>query len=136
MERIVNITQGRQHQNNPTEILRQYAVHLSSIRRRGWFSRPFYEIMSDALVWRNETTASTPTRLVGALRPLFHHRTGLILGEQWRFAEEWQLGLRLFPHWVGFHPSRCRPSRRLAEIYRASKADFQRDLDQLERGQR
>src|SRR4051812_39659327 len=103
-------------------MLQQYATHLDSIRGRRWFARPFHDVMSDALVWPGETTRSTPVRLIWALRPLFHHRTGLILGEQWRFAEEWQFGLSLFPRWVGFHPSRCQPSSRLAQIYRAGAA--------------
>jgi hypothetical protein len=118
-------------QSNPTEMLHQYAEHLDSLRTRRCFARPFYEVMSDSLVWPGETAKSTPTRLIWALRPLFHHRTGLILGEHWRFADEWQLGLRLFPHWVGFHPSRCSVSPRLARIYRAGTAALKRDLDKL-----
>jgi len=118
--------------NNPIEILREYAEHLDSIRRRRWFARPFYEIMSGALIWPGETVASTLTRLIWSLRFLFHHRTGLIPDENWRFADEWKLGRRLFPHWVGFHPSRCQPSPRLAQIYRAGATRFQRELDELQ----
>jgi hypothetical protein len=113
-------------------MLQQYAGHLNSIRWRRWFARPFYEVMSDAIVWTGETNKVTPVRLIWALRPVFHYRTGLILGEQRRFPDEWQLGLKLFPRWVGFHPSHCRPSPRLAEIYRVGKAALQRDLEKLD----
>ncbi|WP_395743856.1 hypothetical protein [Prosthecobacter sp.] len=87
--------------------------------------------MSDALVWPDETPDATPVRLIWALRMLFHHRTGLILGERWRFADEWELGLRLFPHWVGFHPSRCSVSPRLARIYRAGAGRAEKGMNEL-----
>ncbi|WP_395752706.1 hypothetical protein [Prosthecobacter sp.] len=117
--------------SNPIEMLHKHGAHLNAIRTRRCFARPFYEIMSDALVWPDETTDTTPVRLIWSLRLLFHHRTGLILGESWRFADEWQLGLRLFPHWVGFHPSRCSVSPRLARIYRTGKTKSNKEIDEL-----
>lgn len=104
----------------PEETLRQWANHLDSIRQ-ATIAEPFVDCMSDALVWRDETNSSIPTRVIWALRFVFHHRTGLILGEQRPYADFWQLGREQFPHWVGFLPSRCGPSSRLAEIYRAAR---------------
>jgi len=77
--------------------------------------------MSDALMWTDETISSTPIEVIWALRFVRHYRTGLILGVARPHSEFWQLACDLFPHWVGFLPSRCELSPRLAEIYHASR---------------
>jgi hypothetical protein len=77
--------------------------------------------MSDAFVWPDETDTSTPIHVIWALRFVRHYRTGLILGVPRPYVEFWQLGRELFPHWVGFHSSRCELSSHLAEIYQAVK---------------
>ena len=105
----------------PDQVLREWAIHLDGIRKRRWFVRPFRDCMSDALVWRDETVGTTPVEVIWALRLLFHYRTGIIIGEPRPHGEFWQLGREIFPHWVGFHPSRCQFSLRLAEIYQCGK---------------
>ena len=112
----------------PDQTLREWAGHLDSIRTRRWFVRPFRDCMSDALVWPGETDRTTPVQVIWALRFLFHYRTGIIVGEQRPHGEFWQLGRELFPHWVGFHPSRCQLSSRLAEIYHSAQKKGSDDL--------
>jgi hypothetical protein len=105
---------------SPEDTLREWATHLDGIRTPG-SREPFVDAMSDALVWPDETDSSTPMEVIWALRFVRHYRTGLILGEARPHAEFWQLARELFPHWVGFLPSRCELSPRLAEIYHASR---------------
>ena len=115
----------------PDVILRCYAKHLDLLRRRKLFARPSYDCMADALVWPDETTFDTPTRLIWSLRFLTHHRMGFILGEDRPYGELWGLGRELFPNWVGFHTSRCRFSARLARFYRGHSSSFNSDLEEL-----
>ncbi len=105
----------------PEDTLRQWARHLDGIREPGVAAEPFVDVMSDALVWTDETISSTPTEVIWALRFVRHYRTGLILGVARPHSEFWQLARDLFPHWVGFLPSRCELSPRLAEIYNTSR---------------
>ena len=112
-------------------ILEHYAKHLDIICDLQPSAAPLFDGMSDALIWSDELTPTTPTKLIWSLRPLFYYRTGLILGASRSGAERWQLGCRLFPHWVGFHPSRCCPSPELSRIYQLGSAQFVRSLDDL-----
>jgi hypothetical protein len=107
--------------SQPPEVtLRLWAQHLDSITEQR-VTQPFSDVLADGLIWRDETIDSTPIEVIWSLRLLWHHRTGIIIGEQRRFADTWQLARELFPHWVGFHPDRCRPSAELAELYASSK---------------
>jgi len=115
----------------PDKTLREWSAHLNGIRQRRWFVHPFRDCMADALVWRDETDSTTPVEVIWALRFLFHYRTGIIIGERRRHGEYWHLGRALFPHWVGFHPSRCQLSSRLAKRYHAAKNE---GLDDLQTG--
>ena len=113
----------------PEETLRRYAKQLNSLRKRQRFARPSYDIFGDALFWPDEVPTSNPTDLLLALRGLFYHRTGLIICKKRGGAELWQLGLKLFPHWVGFHPSRRSP--RLATIYQGYASCLNRELEEM-----
>jgi hypothetical protein len=89
-----------------------------------------YCVMSDALIWSDETPEF---RVPGTfkdwhvLRFVFHYRTQLILGEPEQrdpdpdglarliFAESrdaWHEARRLFPEWPGFQPERFKPELR------------------------
>ena len=104
----------------PEKTLRLWAEHLDGITEPR-VVQPFRDILTDGLIWRDETIESTPTEVIWALRLVWHHRTGIIIGEQRRYADTWQLARELFPHWVGFHPDRCRPSAELIDLYVSSK---------------
>jgi hypothetical protein len=71
--------------------------------------------------------------LIGPVRRLYYHRTGLILGEDWGQGEFWRLGRELFPNWVGFHPTRCNRSDELARIYRAYSSNLKRELEEWDK---
>jgi hypothetical protein len=104
----------------PEQTLRLWAEHLDGITEPSSVE-PFVDIMTDGLVWRDETIDSTPFEVISCLRFVRHYRTGIIIGEQRRFTDIWQLARELFPLWVGFHPDRCRPSAELADLYARSK---------------
>jgi hypothetical protein len=118
---------------DPYRILAQYARHLNAIR---WprFGRPFYDLMSGALVWPDETRRGTPTEVKWALRALWAYRTSLMLNEpREELAEFWQYGLAHFPRWVGFRPRRPKPTRTLLDIYRRGDVGLRKCLRDLER---
>ena len=115
------------------ETLRLYAKRLDAQRRRKWFARPMYDLFGDALIWQDERISCDSIPLIGAIRNLTYYRTGLIIGEDRGSDELWRLGRELFPNWVGFHRSRCRPSARLARIYRAYASSLQRELDEWDK---
>lgn len=115
-------------------ILRQHARRLNARWWRWPLLMPTYHLFADALFWADEVAFWWKRgELEDALRFLWHYRTGLILGKARRGAQLWQFGKRLFPNWVGFHPSRCRPTRRYLVIYRAGRVASARCLAELER---
>jgi hypothetical protein len=105
----------------PQDSLRRWAKQLDTVRVPNPAAKPFVDCMSDALVWPDETESGTPTEVIWALRFVRHYRTGLILGVERPHADFWQLARQLFPHWVGFQPSRCELSEQLAAVYHAAK---------------
>lgn len=113
--------------------LRRHARRLNARWWRWPLLMPTYHLLADALFWADEVAFWWKQGEENALRILWYYRTGLILGEARPFAEVWQLGKRLFPNWVGFHPSRCRPERRYRVIYRAGRIASARCLGELER---
>jgi hypothetical protein len=117
------------------EVFPRYARRLNLRRFRIPLFPPGYDLWADALKWIDESPPwpwRDPPELVDGLRALFHYRTGLILGDVRPYGGIWELGRRLFPCWVGFHPSRCRRSRQLARFYRALRLEtyrgFHRDI--------
>ena len=118
----------------PEEVLRYHARRLNGRSWRWPFLGPSYHMFADALYWADEAPPwwRLP-ELEDALRCLWHHRTGLLLGEKREWGELWELGKRLFPRWVGFHPSRCQPSKRDLLIYRAGRRASARCLAELEK---
>jgi hypothetical protein len=89
---------------------------------------PFYDAMSDGLVWPDET----PPRdydVLSITRFLWHHRARLIQGlTTSRYQTQWDEGLRLFPEWIGFHPSRTSPNPQLAWLFESKSKSFGRSL--------
>jgi hypothetical protein len=106
--------------HQPEVTLRDWAAHLDAITQQHE-TQPFRDLLADGLIWRDETITTTPFEVISALRFVWHYRTGLIIGEQRRFSETWQLARALFPHWVGFRPDRCGPSVELAQLYARSE---------------
>jgi hypothetical protein len=113
---------------DPGEVLRRYARRLNLRRFRIPLLPPDYHLLGDYLFWWDESPPWDRWELRTSLGYLFHFRTGLILGDARPWAEFWELGRRLFPCWVGFHPSRCRRSRRLARVFRSARLEATRTL--------
>lgn len=112
--------------------LRKHARRLNVRRRPFLLSFPTYDLMTGGLIWTDEIPFRGPVQLVHALRPLWHFRTGLMFGEHWDGSGYWELGLRMFPHWVGFHPSRRRLTPWRQWLFREGKADTNRICAEVE----
>jgi hypothetical protein len=109
----------------------------------------FYDVLSDALIWSDETPSAQTLRTIEGwqvLRFVFHFRTQLILGRpedatpdpdvlarqmfsDCRYA--WGEAMRLFPEWPGFDPRRRSPG--LCEVYESLSAQSRRELEEIER---
>ena len=117
-------------------LVREYADYLNGIRWRR-FGFPFYDIMSGAVVWTDETRhlfRRTPTDVIDVLRFLWAYRTSLMFGEpREELAEFWEYGLTHFPRWVGFRPQRRQPTPKLLRIYRKGDVSLRKCLRDLER---
>lgn len=86
---------------------------------------PKYDIMSDLLFWDDEVPdrkLRKPKKAFWALKLVMRFRTTLILGSpDNRFLELWETARSLFPQWVGFTATRCKPDTKLAETYEKLK---------------
>lgn len=117
---------------SPGVVLRQHAHRLNGRSWRWPFIGPEYHMFADGLFWVDEAPPWWGlSDLENALRWVWHYRTGLILGQSREGAEFWELGKQLFPRWVGFHPSRCRPDRRHIVRYRVANIASIRCLNEL-----
>jgi hypothetical protein len=122
---------------DPIRTLEEYAGHLNGICRPRLLGAPYYEIMSGALVWTDETRLlfrRTPVTVIWALRPLWAYRTSLMLDKpRDELAEYWRFGLAHFPRWVGFRPARRRATPTLLAIYRRGDVSLRKCLRAMER---
>lgn len=115
--------------HNVIQCLRMHAAHLDTISQCAKPEDVFYDLMSGALVWRDETEKTTPIQAVWALRTVVAYRTSLMLSDpRTEFREVWDTASNLFPNWVGFVPDRRRPSARLLEIYRRGDVNMRKCL--------
>lgn len=90
-------------------------------------ARPFYDALSDAIVWTDELPEEDPAEWWD-IRPLLRHRTCMIVGERSEFEAWWLKGKELFPQWVGFSQERSAQSPRILQIYENGRADWDTDL--------
>lgn len=112
----------------------QYAVHLNDLNIPGNCEEVFYEIMSGALVWRDETSQGTPVEVVWALRTLWAYRTSLMLDEpRIELIKYWESALSLFPAWVGFRPERRKATPNLLHMHRRGHVSLKKCLRDMER---
>jgi hypothetical protein len=98
--------------------LTEYARQLDAIDTPDPNATVFYEIMSGALIWRDETRPDTPTEVIWALRSLFAYRTYLMTNDIEPDNEFWHKCVALFPNWIGFLPERRKPTPELLAEYR------------------
>jgi hypothetical protein len=116
-----------------TEPVQAALARLAPLLRRQRSSADattFYDVLSDALIWSDESPEPRVLRTINGwqvLRFVFHFRTQLILGRPEErdpdpegyasqvFVESrdaWSEARRLFPKWPGFHAQRCSPDLR------------------------
>lgn len=118
---------------DPVQTLTDHAEHLNALCSSAWWPRIYYEIMSGALVWSDETTSNTPVEVIWALRPIVAYRTSLMMDEpREELKPYWDLGLSLFPKWVGFRPERRQATPKLLQLYRRGDVSLRKCLRDLE----
>jgi hypothetical protein len=119
---------------DPLMELAAHAAHLDGLNNADMSAKPFYDLMSGALVWRDETNNNTPTGVIWALRPICAYRTSLMLNEpREELAMIWNFGLAHFPRWNGFRPERWQATPELLRIYRAGNVRLRKCLRDTER---
>lgn len=127
------LTQKTQ-QLDPVRTLTKHAEKLNRISTPGWWPKITYEILSSALVWSDETNKLLPMEVFQSLRYIVAYRTSLMLNSpREEFKPLWELGLKLFPNWVGFRPERREPTPKLLEIYRRGDVSLRKCLRDWER---
>lgn len=92
-----------------------------------------YDLMSDALIWSDETTPRMPFELISSLRQVFNYRTHLIRGTKIDDMSVWEYYNSIFPRWIGFAPNRRTATPDLLELYRRGDVSTLRCLRRLER---
>jgi hypothetical protein len=119
---------------DPVRRLTDHAEHLNAICSPALSPKIAYEIMSGALIWSDETNRDTPVEVIGALRFIFAYRTSLMLNKpREELKPMWELGLSLFPNWVGFRPERRQATPDLLQIYRRGHVSLMKCLRNIER---
>ena len=94
------------------------AAILNAISQPDPMAKPFYEIMSGALVWTDEKHPSLTSELIGSLRQLWHFRTRCILQNERIENDVIAYCVILFPNWIGFLPERWIPTPAALAEYR------------------
>ena len=99
-------------------------------------ARVFHDLLSDAFIWTDERPSAESAnwiRIVRLLRPVWHHRTSLILETpEERTREHWERVCALCPNWIGLLADRRGPSKTLRRWYRMKGASIRRFLDDEE----
>jgi hypothetical protein len=130
----VNAVSDDDRHFDPVRSLTDHAKHLNAICSPAWWPKVFYEIMSGALVWSDETNTKTPVEVIWALRFIVAYRTSLMLNKpREELASMWNLGLSLFPKWVGFRPKRRQATPKLLQIYRRGDISLRKCLRDMDR---
>ena len=119
----------RDGQFDPVRTLTDHAAYLNAISSPSSCPKVFYEIMSGAVVWSDEMTIKIPVELIWALRSIVAYRTSLMLNKpREELRSMWELGLSLFPEWVGFRPERRTATLELLNVYRRGAARLRKCL--------
>lgn len=98
-------------------------------------SEPLYDMMSDALIWRDELppSAGSPstcdTDPLDVVRYLWHHRTRLVPQQPSPYGEAWERVKSLAPNWIGLAASRCTPCDALAMRFEQLRRKSLQSLD-------
>jgi hypothetical protein len=110
-----------------------HAAHLNAIDTPNPNAAPFYELMSGALIWSDETTRETSVYVIWALRSLFAYRTQLMLSGSEPDNPFWDECVAKFPRWIGFLPERRTATPALLAEYRRGNVSMKWCLRRIER---
>ena len=113
--------------------LTTHAQHLNSIDTPNPAAKVFYEFMSGALIWSDETNDETPVYVIWALRQLFAYRTQLMLDNAQPDNEFWEHCVKLFPNWIGFRPDRRTQTPELIAEHRRGSVSLKKCLRDMDR---
>lgn len=114
-------------------VLLKHAEMLNAINIADPIATVRYDLMSDALIWSDETTPCMPFELISSLRQVFNYRTHLIWGTKIGDTSVWDYYNSLFPRWIGFVPNRRTATPDLLELYRRGDVSTRWCLRGLER---
>lgn len=90
-------------------------------------SKPFYDLMSGAIVWTDEVVLGLPPDQMLWLRLLFRCRTNLILSEpDEKLAGICEAFQAACPGWIGFSPERYERNEDLVNTVRELKRKGER----------
>lgn len=112
--------------------LENQAAHLNSICAADPNAVVCYDVLSDALIWSDETNESTSIEVIHALRQLRHYRTHVMLKNIEPDNDVWRGCYSLFPDWVGFQRERRIPTPELLAEYRRGNISTKRCIRKLE----
>ncbi len=91
---------------------------------------PFYEMLSDAIVWTDELPHSSSEHW-SEIRLVLNHRTSVMLSRPSKYEHLWLAAKESFPEWVGFLPERSAPTEAVRKLYVDGFARMQREFDEL-----
>lgn len=118
------------------EVFAIHAEHLNSINTAATAPMIEYVAMCHGLVWSDEGTAETDWEALRALKYIVAYRSSLMRNEPGEeYKAIWDLGLSLFPNWVGFFPERRQATPELLRIFRRGDARVRACLRKLDRSQ-
>lgn len=92
---------------------------------------PFYDMLSDAIVWRDELPPDGSSEKWWQIRLVLNHRTCLLLSRPSDFEHLWIAAKGSFPEWIGFAHERCAPTEVLRTIYSDGLAQMRREFEEL-----
>jgi hypothetical protein len=117
---------------NIDPVLLEHAIVLNAIDTADPVATVRYDMMSDALIWSDETTPDMPIELIWSLRIVFNYRTHLIRGTKIDDTSVWDYYNSIFPRWIGFAPNRRTATTELLDLYRRCDVSMRWCLRRLE----
>ena len=118
---------------DPVRQLTASASLLNAICEPDPACKPFYDMLSGGLIWRDEIPKEAHLT-IQAMRTLWAYRASLMLSKpRDKLASFWNLGLSHFPNWVGFRQDRRMPTDELLAIYREGEINLLQCLRKLDR---
>lgn len=110
--------------------IQRIAKYFRAIRVPAGDAAPFYDMLSDAIVWSDELPGGSSEKW-WQIRLVLNHRTCLLLSRPSAHGHLWEAAQKSFPEWVGFSDSRCRPTEDIRKLYFDGFERMQREFETL-----